>query len=679
MNKEEIRDAIAQKRIRLEALKRAREARQNQYNVSRNSADAADLGLGSPSTSKSPEARRQEIDDLLQSLVGTGRSGIGSRPGSVVSAGESGLSEAQSPTSGTTEIPSISLQTLSTAPLTIVYDAPPSPVREIVTYSKEVQTVDDWSPPDADVEDGVQTDTRRHSRITDEALREQIRKEIEEELQLIQDNAEMDGKPLTVGVGANGSIFARELTDEEKGAVLKSEDFVDFLERSSKVVERALDLDMEYDILADYGQGVDGDEETQSGRRIKEVARFYDERWSKKRMISDLHFSPKFPELVLASYTKNPSAPHDPDGLVQVWNMHLHDRPEFVFHAQSDVLTARFSPFHPNLIVGGAYSGQVMLWDTRAKSQPILRTPLTGSGHTHPVYSVTIVGTQNANNILSCSTDGVVCSWTVDMLAQPQELLELTTPPPSKSDDLAPTCIAFPHSDPTYFLVGTEEGTIYPCHRYDRAGAKAGVESRFAYRGHAGPVMSLDFHPVRGPVDLGDLVLSSSLDWSVKLWKARAPAATASAATAAAATSNPVAAAAAAAAAASAASASAHVTPILEFSREDVVYDAKWNPVKPGMFGLVDGAGQLEVWDVTVDTEVPVCKATPSPRVGATSLTRSLNKLAWEEHDGRRVAVGGLDGMVTVFEVGWGEGVGREEWGAVKRIVSRAEGGLGAK
>jgi len=45
-------------------------------------------------------------------------------------------------------------------------------------------------------------------------------------------------------------------------------------------------------------------------------------------------FLKQFPELLLASYTKNPSAPHDPDGLVQVWNMHLHDRPEYVFHAQ---------------------------------------------------------------------------------------------------------------------------------------------------------------------------------------------------------------------------------------------------------------------------------------------------------------------------------------------------------
>jgi len=306
--------------------------------------------------------------------------------------------------------------------------------------------------------------------------------------------------------------------------------------------------------------------------------------------------------------------------------------------------------------VGGAYSGQVLLWDTRAKSQPVLKTPLTGSGHTHPVYSVSVIGTQNANNILSCSTDGVVCGWTVDMLAQPQELLELATPVPSKTDDLSPTCMAFPHSDPTYFLVGTEEGTIYPCHRYDRAGAKAGVEPRISYKGHAGPVMSVDFHPVRGPVDLGDLVLSSSLDWSVKLWKARPPAATTATAN-----GTPQAAA-----------------PIMEFSREDVVYDAAWSPTKPGVFGLVDGAGQLEIWDITMDTEVPIAKASPSSRVGATHLTKSLNKIAWEEHDGKRAAVGGLDGMVTVFEVAM-DPPRNEEWASVKRLVGRAEGAVPGK
>lgn len=370
----------------------------------------------------------------------------------------------------------------------------------------------------------------------------------------------------------------------------------------------------------------------------------------------------QFPELVLAAYTKNPTAPHEPDGLLQIWNHHLHSRPEYVFHSTSDILAAKFSPFHPNLIVGGTYSGQVLLWDTRSSraggGAPVQKTPLTGSGHTHPVYSIAIVGTQNAHNILTASTDGVVCGWTVDMLSQPQEYLELTTPPPSRTEDLAPTTMSFPQSDPTFFLVGTEEGTIYPCHRYDRAGAKAGTDQRLAYRGHAAPVMSTSFHPARGPVDLGDLLLSSSLDWSVKLWRVRPPATTA-------------------ASAGGVAAGPQVVSPLLDINREDVVYDAKWSPHHPGVFGLVDGGGHLEIWDLCTDTEVPVVRAEPSRGRGGV-LTRSLNKLAWEEREGRKVAVGGLDGVVTVFEVGKAlsgtvEEVPSEEWTSMKRLVSKLE------
>lgn len=41
----------------------------------------------------------------------------------------------------------------------------------------------------------------------------------------------------------------------------------------------------------------------------------------------------QFPELAVASYNRNPSAPNDPDGIVAVWNLHLLERPEFVFHS----------------------------------------------------------------------------------------------------------------------------------------------------------------------------------------------------------------------------------------------------------------------------------------------------------------------------------------------------------
>ncbi|CAM1507018.1 Fc.00g066590.m01.CDS01 [Cosmosporella sp. VM-42] len=679
------RDEILAKKAKLAELKRQRELRASQ--VGRSS-------IGTPNDLISPTPgradNRREIESLINSLVGDSRPGStttgganspaprGSRPNSVLSAGElsNETSDYASPAGTQAIAPPPPLLSLSTAPLTTVYECPPSPVKEVFSYSKGVQTTEEWMTPSRtraqsliseadDIPGMISSPSKRLSRRErdrEEELRQKIRQEVEEELMATKEFI-TDGVVTTNFSSAN--YPARNLTAEELEAVAQSDEFVDFLEKSTKVIERALDQET-YDILTDYalqGQDVD-DEDEESGNtggkgkhRIKEVAQFFDERWSKKRMISGIDFSPKFSELLLASYTKNPTAPHEPDGLVQVWNLHMQERPEYVFTAQSDILTAKFSPYHPNLIIGGSYSGQVLLWDTRAKAAPVQKTPLTGYGHAHPIYSVDIVGTQNANNIISCSTDGVVCGWSMDVFAQPQELLELKNPTQAKVavEDVSPTCLSFPQTDPTFFLVGSEEGTIFPCHRYDRAGAKAGVDKKISYRGHTAPVMSVDFHPARGPVDLGDLVISSSLDWSVKLWKVRAPAATSTIG-----------------------AGDGNISPLIDFVREDVVYDAKWSPVKPSVFALVDGAGWLELWDICMETEEPISRISPSTRKdGRTMLSKSLNKVAWEPNDGKRLATGGIDGSLTVFEVASGlggkEGLRNEDWTNVKKLVSRVE------
>ncbi|EEP76665.1 hypothetical protein UREG_01514 [Uncinocarpus reesii 1704] len=685
------KDEILAKKARLAELKRQRELRQREFSQTR-------MGIGESSEILSPtpgrSENRAELDSLISRLVDRPSSaalreggeasprGRGSRPNSVLSGGQLSSDTIETYTPPIKPLSqSIATQTTLDLPVTSPRAHPPAPKPEILTYSKAVQT-DTWSDPKTRSEDGSETEGEgspstpraskrlsRRARERDEEIRERLRKEIEEELNAAKEPVE--GGDLQQAGQLRYPL--RTLTHDELNAVTSSGEFLDFVERSSKVIERA--LDEEYDVLADYALGGIGAEDEEEDdyrvgkkrREIKQVAQFWDERWSKKRMITDLSFSPKFPELILASYTKNPTAPHDPDGLVKVWNQHLHSRPEYIFHSTSDILTAKFSPFHPNLIIGGSYSGQVLLWDTRSSraggGAPVQKTPLSGSGHTHPVYSIAIVGTQNAHNILTASTDGVVCGWTVDMLSQPQEYLELTTPPPSKTEDLAPTTLSFPQSDPTFFLVGTEEGTIYPCHRYDRAGAKAGTDHRLCYRGHAAPVMSTTFHPARGPVDLGDLMLSSSIDWSVKLWRIRPPAATSTAS-----------------GTTSSTAAMQTVSPILDLTREDVVYDARWSPNRPGVFALVTGAGSLEVWDLCTETEVPTAWATPTSGRGGI-LTKSLNKVAWEEKEGRRVATGGLDGVVTVFDVGKGLGGGpeevmAEEWTGMKRLVGRLEQGL---
>ena len=123
---------------------------------------------------------------------------------------------------------------------------------------------------------------------------------------------------------------------------------------------------------------------------------------------------------MLASYSENTSSAQDADGVVLVWTTdNLLERPEFVFTCQSQVLTATFPQFQPNIIIGGTYSGQVVLWDTRAKSTPVQRSPLSSVGHTHPVYCLDVVGTQNAHNLVSVSTDGTLCAWTLGNLSQP--------------------------------------------------------------------------------------------------------------------------------------------------------------------------------------------------------------------------------------------------------------------
>jgi len=570
---------------------------------------------------------------------------------------------------------SISTQTDSSPTSLPVYEnastsEPSAPKREYITYTKGVQTepyLEETTKSQTASDDELPVRRKRLSRRDqerDEEIRISLRKEIEDELRATLNRE----STISLSASSQQRFPLRTLTNTELNAVVASSEFVSFVERSSKVIERALDLDDEYDLLTDYTRTstLDDDDDMNYARSnkkshsLRESFQLFSDRHSRRRIVSDIHFSPHFNELLLSSYTKNPSAPHEPAGLVLLWNAHAPSSPEYSFTASSDVLSARFSPFHPNLVIGGCYSGQICLWDTRSSGrtgQPVQKTPQSGShlGHTHPVYSINVVGTPNAHNIVTASMDGVVCSWSVDMLTQAQEYLVLNTPAPARTDDLAPTSMSFPASDPTFFLVGTEEGTIYPCHRYDRAGAQAGVDNRVAYRGHTAPVMSSQFHPTRGPLDLGDLLLSSSSDWSIKLWRVK-PAASSVATVA-----------------------DKDVKPILDIAREDLVYDAKWAPYKPSVFGCVTGSGDLEVFDLSYDLEVPITKVNPTRGKSGILPFKGLNKLAWEEKRGSQIAVGGLDGVVTVFDVGKGlQGgnmeVNEDEWKAMKRLVTRLEG-----
>ncbi|XP_052325911.1 cytoplasmic dynein 1 intermediate chain 1 isoform X6 [Oncorhynchus keta] len=452
--------------------------------------------------------------------------------------------------------------------------------REVVSYCKETQTPITGT-----------THLSEEEEEEDEEITE-LKPDPESDQQEEEDTKEMkEGYP------------CRELTEEEKQQILKSEEFLSFFDCSIRVMERALAQDS--DIFFDYsGRDLDDKEgDLQGGSSLALSRLFYDEHWSKHRVITCLDWSPQYPELLVASYNNNEDAPHEPDGVALVWNMKFNkNTPEYVFHCQSPVVSVGFARFHPNLVVGGTYSGQIVLWDNRShRRTPVQRTPLSAAAHTHPVYCVNVVGTQNANNLITVSTDGRMCSWSLDMLSQPQESMELVY---NKSKAVAVTGMAFPTGDVNNYVVGSEEGTVYTASRH---GSKAGICEMF--EGHQGPVTGLSCHNAVGPVDFSHLFVTSSFDWTVKLWSTK------------------------------------HNKPLYSFEdNADYVYDVMWSPVHPALFAAVDGMGRLDLWNLNNDTEVPTASVTIE---GACAL----NRVRWGSA-GKEVAVGDSEGRLWIYDAG---------------------------
>ncbi|XP_045487615.1 cytoplasmic dynein 1 intermediate chain isoform X2 [Pieris rapae] len=394
----------------------------------------------------------------------------------------------------------------------------------------------------------------------------------------------------------------RELSNDEKQTIMLSAEFQKFVSKAGRVIERA--LAEEVDIYTDYTGGGDNEnaQDDKSAARLSLVRTFYDERWSRGRCVTCVDWSAAHPELLLASYHNSDDAPHDPDGVCLIWNTKFKKTtPEDIFHCQSPVMSATFAKFHQNLILGGTYSGQIVLWDNRVqKRTPIQRSPLSSLAHTHPVYCLSVVGSQNAHNLISVSTDGRMCSWSLDMMSQPQETLDLQH---RQSKAVAVTSMGFPHGDVNNFVLGSEDGNVYTgCRHGQRAGVSECVEA------HAGPVTAVSCHAAAGPLDLSHLYLTASMDWSVKLWSLK------------------------------------ENKPLYSFEDSgDYVSDARWSPVHPALFAAVDAHGRLDLWNLNRDTEVPIACITSQDGV-------AFNRVSWSPN-GALLTAGDDAGKIWVYEL----------------------------
>eukprot|EP00667_Euglena_gracilis_P006226 EG_transcript_6273 len=406
-----------------------------------------------------------------------------------------------------------------------------------------------------------------------------------------------------------------ELTPQQRRAVMGDPLFHEFLSRTSFLMERALNVN--FDVIMDVGSSAPQPEKMTESVRPRQS--FVDDKWSRNKAVTSLSFHPTQPELFLAAYhQRNDGAlqSHKHSGsCILVWSLHLPQRAAFVYHSQSSVARAFHCKHRPHLIVGSTYAGQIVLWDARQGSDPVMQSTISSETHTFPVFGLQVVGNASSHSLVSLSTDGRLCVWSLDNLAQPQDSLDLSllvdmTEATRAQRDITCCTLSFPAQEQSRFFVGSEDGGLYH-------GSRHGGASRFVdrFEGHCGPVTATHCHPNAGGTgDLGDLVLTASMDASCKLWspsrlRDRHPARC------------------------------LHSFDV----DQDYVFDVQWSPVHPAVFASVDGQGELHLWHLNQSLDFPVA------RLGVTGGA-AANRLGWAA-DGRAVAVGDLRGGVHLCDV----------------------------
>ena len=405
------------------------------------------------------------------------------------------------------------------------------------------------------------------------------------------------------------------IPEEEKETYLKNyqEEINEFLKTTKKHMERAINerdifnmfLNDNYkypNVLPD------------SNDLVHPIVEFYDESCAKKTVTS-LEWSLKYPELLLSCYSKriDDFNANQKNGLIYIWSLAIRKVPEFTFTCQPEITSAIFHPYNPKLIIGGTHTGQVLIWDTRGKQNAVYKTPLgLGGGiktHNSDITSLGVIGSTNSSHIISLS-NGTICLWSINNLSSPVKRIELKVPQQKKEyEDLSEMSIltmGMQQYDTNNLLIGSDDNNIYQISLNEDNNTKNVILNTF--RGHDGPIYSIDFHPPDyfNTSNFSHLFATSSADWTTKIWSKQNP-----------------------------------LMPLITIENSNnYVYCSKWNPINASILATGDGNGCLDIMDLNKEIE--------TPKVHCKLGNEAINKICWTE-DGKRITVGDSSGKIQLF------------------------------
>ena len=264
---------------------------------------------------------------------------------------------------------------------------------------------------------------------------------------------------------------------------------------------------------------------------------------------------------------------------------------EFVFTCQSALMTARFHDFSRI---------SLPVRRTRDKSWFGIFVPSPNCPEISDFFgrsyasdcALSVVGSTNSHSIVTVSSDGKLCKWDTSQLLKPAESMQISYHKRGGTgikEDVVIMSMARADASPETVYMGSENGHIYKSFTDERNMSKDAVKryppesdenaslgsassirdadisrrrrhhNRRRVDGHFGPVTAMDFHPgafgLSRFYDSSELMLSSSVDWTCKLWDLK---------------KSPL--------------------PLCEFQcTNDYVLDVKWSPKHPAVFAASDG------------------------------------------------------------------------------------------
>ena len=213
-------------------------------------------------------------------------------------------------------------------------------------------------------------------------------------------------------------VKPKEIEPEEAEKLTSTPEFNDFFNRCSFVIEKA--LDEKFDVVEDFIlQQKTEDPFDQKGKiKLLQLLHYTQD----ERCISSLNWSPNYDDTIIATYIKPDIAEcKSAQGLINIWHLEDSTKPKHTLSSQSSITHAEIYPNDTNLVLGSSYTGQLLIWDLRAKILPIQRTPALSKGHSFPIVGICFAESRHSSNAVSLSSDGKFCVWMMSLLQNPIE------------------------------------------------------------------------------------------------------------------------------------------------------------------------------------------------------------------------------------------------------------------